>query len=97
MAERITKERLKHLASVCQHDIDCCPLDYEVEHMAKELLAYRESGALEALRGIRVNVAYAHMPENCGDHCRNSCRDCVLRNTLEDIDAAIASLEAIGE
>lgn len=44
---------------------------------------------LKALKAARTNVAYAHQPDNCGDHCRNNCRDCVLRNTLEDIDAAI--------
>lgn len=48
---------------------------------------------LEALKAARTNVAYAHQPENCGDHCRNNCRDCVLRNTLEEIDAAIAKAE----
>lgn len=47
----------------------------------------------QALKGARTNIAYAHQPENCGDHCRNSCRDCVLRYTLEDIDAALAAGE----
>ena len=42
-----------------------------------------------ALDGVKTNIQYAHQPENCGDHCRNTCRDCVLKNTLDDIKAAL--------
>lgn len=51
----------------------------------------RVKGLEDTLKGVRTNVAYAHQPDNCGDHCRNSCRDCVLRYTLEDIDAALSA------
>ena len=54
-------------------------LDYQTRVIALE----------RALRDARINVQYAYLPENCGDHCRNNCRDCVLKNTLDDIDAAL--------
>jgi hypothetical protein len=44
----------------------------------------------EALREARTNVAYAYQPDNRGDHCRNICRDCALKNTLDDLDAALS-------
>ena len=47
----------------------------------------------KALEGVEFNVRYAHQPENCGDHCRNSCRDCVLKNTLDDIRTALQSIQ----
>lgn len=56
-------------------------------------LEQRIEGLREALKEVRTNVAYAHQPENCGDHCRNSCRDCVLANTLEYIDNALKETE----
>lgn len=48
---------------------------------------------VQALKNARFNVAYVHHPENCGDHCRNNCSDCVLKNTLDDLDAAITTAE----
>lgn len=53
------------------------------------VLAQEVDKLREALEAARTNIAYAHQPENCGDHCRNNCRDCVLKNALDDIDAAL--------
>ena len=61
------------------------------EHL--ERIKANHERMVQALKAARFNIAYAHQPENCGDHCRNSCRDCVLKNTLEDIDVALAELE----
>jgi len=50
----------------------------------------------EALRGVRINLAYVRQPDNCGDHCRSNCRDCVMGETLEDVNKALAKLQKEG-
>ena len=67
-----------------------------MEDYSRAKLERTNAALLGALKGARFNVAYAYQPENCGDHCRNSCRDCVLKNTLGDLDAAIAEAETTG-
>lgn len=65
----------------------------ERARQAEEQVRRLESG----LKDVRFNVAYAYQPDNCGDHCRNSCRDCVLKNTLDDIDEILAARAALSQ
>jgi hypothetical protein len=66
--------------------------EYSNEHCRKmQLLAALERE--QALRGLIYNFSFwakrlleeEDAAQNCGDHCRNSCRWCGLRNSVEDI------------
>ena len=81
MAERITKERLKEIVGAGK--LWCG--DPETQGMARQLLAYGESGALEALRDAKEFIENQQLP--CEEWAR------ILDITV----AAIARLEAIGE
>jgi len=83
MAERITKERLKELASWGKDSENSVVTD--IGEIARQLLAYRESGALEALRDAKDFIENQQLP--CEEWAR------ILDITV----AAIAKLEVIGE
>ena len=94
MTERITKERLKfsfneRLASGAANGTS---LDHEeVEEACRQLLAYRESGALEALRGL-LSICKPMREEWLSESAFvDACR------TYENAKTAMAKLEAIGE
>ena len=82
MGERITKERLKEIVSY-----GCA--DPEKWEACRQLLAYRESGALGALNGV---LPYMEAAEEAGLVGDEGCHW-----PVELVRAAIASLEAIGE
>jgi len=84
MAERITKERLKWIADH-PHAIDV--LASEASELARELLAYRESGALGALNGV---LPYMEAAEEAGLVGDEGCHW-----PVELVRAAIKELEAI--
>ena len=48
---------------------------------------------VKTFKDLQIRLAYAYTDEDCGDHCRNTCRMCVLANIREslqeEIDAAI--------
>ena len=84
-------ERLNVVGRAFKRDMESAQ-QFAIDKEAELTAARQQIKTLrDALESARVNVAYAHQPENCGDHCRNSCRDCVLKNTLDDIDGALAS------
>jgi len=88
--ERITKERLKELSTAWEDlsssQKECGGIYWpEAIAMAGELLAYRESGALEALKDAREFIENQQLP--CEEWAR------ILDITV----AAVAKLEAIGE
>ena len=102
MAERITKERLRGIAE------GAGDFKREAQAMARELLAYRESGALGLIRRLRQRLGVIDNGK-CAV-CRVGYRtwklpDCKVPDgpcsneacLSRSIDAAIARLEAIGK
>jgi hypothetical protein len=75
---------------ICDESIreDQPHLPTKAVRMYRDAIAQRDA-AIERLRSVRTSIAYAHQPDNCGDHCRNNCRDCVLRRAIEDIDETL--------